>query len=930
MKTRVISTWMCAIIMITGVEASSYAVTPENFTQVVYSDGQQYTLRLTRESLRGPDFNVKIQQDSGAFADYDAGEVRTYLGTVDEDPFANVAGYLQSNGVFRSVVYFDRGVTEYYEGSTKVGGNGTQSFSVRWPTTPTVSAGHGGTTMYEYQVGIDIDYTTFSQIYNSSYSRTMENVEYCMAELAAIHMRDAILKPVIGKVVIRASASQTPYDLSAGNSNLTRISGAWSEDMGYCFKVGLMLPSYGGGVAYLGGSYSVNSTKSNGQFVTTWRHEIGHNWGIADYEANNPEGPTLMCGNQRGRYCGPGVQDMLNHRDSRIGTKLYSVGTYATVNLPPYAALDTVEMTSTPNISKSITFDPIANDHDGNGHSLSIASVDSTTNRGGTVTISSGTGPNGRDELIYTAPANAEGLDWFYYVCEDSSGQKASGLVVVKLNVIIPPMWTVETDADTFVEGHYDNDNFGSAGYIVIKRSTAGATTSWTRTGWVHFDISGKQLASNARLTFTRNSGDSGGTVNVWGVKDGRPGDELGTDWSEGSITGSNAPLKPDFAEDENTTLVGSFAISPSETFTIQTPELAEFLAANTNGEVTFLLARNPNDGNFAIKSRESGFGATLSVAKQPAQDTYVRGGSYANDNFGAENSMKVKLDSYDTYVRNSYFSFDYANAGSGSIENATLTLMPTSVQGSRTLRLQLLDDADDGWDESSITWNSAPASTGGSIYIYSSSLRAGQPYTVDVTQLLNQSINQNTVASFRLDTITSAQTGVNQFATKEYSDPAWHPRLNVTMSDPAPSAPGGLFAVNGNGFVKLEWDESQDQTISQYRVYRAERSNAAYELVGISVGTNFTDNQVVNETTYYYVVTAVDSNGDESAYSIEVSATPGLVADINLDGRVDYADYSLLIGNWQSSGAGDIYPAGGDNIVDFDDLRWFAEEWLN
>jgi fibronectin type 3 domain-containing protein len=35
----------------------------------------------------------------------------------------------------------------------------------------------------------------------------------------------------------------------------------------------------------------------------------------------------------------------------------------------------------------------------------------------------------------------------------------------------------------------------------------------------------------------------------------------------------------------------------------------------------------------------------------------------------------------------------------------------------------------------------------------------------------------------------------------------------------------------------------------------------------------NYTDSTVVSGTTYYYVVTAVDSSGTESVYSNEVSA---------------------------------------------------------
>ncbi len=62
------------------------------------------------------------------------------------------------------------------------------------------------------------------------------------------------------------------------------------------------------------------------------------------------------------------------------------------------------------------TLDVIANDFDLGGLDLTIESFDATSALGGMISLSAGTGPEGRDELIYTAPASSFGDDSFDYV----------------------------------------------------------------------------------------------------------------------------------------------------------------------------------------------------------------------------------------------------------------------------------------------------------------------------------------------------------------------------------------------------------------------------------------------------------------------------------------------------------------------------------
>ena len=73
---------------------------------------------------------------------------------------------------------------------------------------------------------------------------------------------------------------------------------------------------------------------------------------------------------------------------------------------------------------------------------------------------------------------------------------------------------------------------------------------------------------------------------------------------------------------------------------------------------------------------------------------------------------------------------------------------------------------------------------------------------------------------------------------------------------------------------VALSWTASTS-TVSGYNVYRSTTSGSGYAKLNGSLvaNVNYTDSTVSNGTTYYYVTTAVDSSGNESAYSNEASA---------------------------------------------------------
>src|SRR5215813_9553382 len=87
------------------------------------------------------------------------------------------------------------------------------------------------------------------------------------------------------------------------------------------------------------------------------------------------------------------------------------------------------------------------------------------------------------------------------------------------------------------------------------------------------------------------------------------------------------------------------------------------------------------------------------------------------------------------------------------------------------------------------------------------------------------------------------------------------------------PPAPTGLSATPGNAQVTLSWNASSGAT--SYNVKRATTNGGPYTTIASGVtSTNFTNTGLTNGTTYFYVVTAVNSFG-ESGNSNQASATP-------------------------------------------------------
>jgi len=102
----------------------------------------------------------------------------------------------------------------------------------------------------------------------------------------------------------------------------------------------------------------------------------------------------------------------------------------------------------------------------------------------------------------------------------------------------------------------------------------------------------------------------------------------------------------------------------------------------------------------------------------------------------------------------------------------------------------------------------------------------------------------------------------------------------SVTVTSNATGSPATI-TLSGSGVqatthsVALSWTASASSGVAGYNVYRSTTSGTGYSKINGSLVTpvSYTDSTVASSATYYYVTTAVDGSGNESAFSNEAAA---------------------------------------------------------
>jgi endoglucanase len=170
-----------------------------------------------------------------------------------------------------------------------------------------------------------------------------------------------------------------------------------------------------------------------------------------------------------------------------------------------------------------------------------------------------------------------------------------------------------------------------------------------------------------------------------------------------------------------------------------------------------------------------------------------------------------------------------------------------------------------------SLTW---VASTGATSYTVKRSTTSGGSYSdvatgVTSTSYTNTGLTNGTTYYYVVTAVNSAGASGNS------NQASATPQAPVTV----PAAPTNLTATAGNAQISLTWTASAGAT--SYTVKRSTTSGSSYSDVATGViSTSYTNTGLTNGTTYYYVVTAVNTAG-ASGNSNQASATPQAMVTI-------------------------------------------------
>ena len=175
------------------------------------------------------------------------------------------------------------------------------------------------------------------------------------------------------------------------------------------------------------------------------------------------------------------------------------------------------------------------------------------------------------------------------------------------------------------------------------------------------------------------------------------------------------------------------------------------------------------------------------------------------------------------------------------------------------------------------LTGGSTPADPGTPLTFtatVSGSSPTGNVAFYDGTTLLGSTaLNGSYQAAFTTGSLVIGSHGITaQYAGDAANATSASAAVAVAITSKLPTAPTNLLATPANSRVSLAWTAATGAT--SYQVKRSLANGGPYTVIGTPAGVSYTDLTSINGTTYYYVVSAINTAG-ESANSSQVSAIP-------------------------------------------------------
>ena len=266
-------------------------------------------------------------------------------------------------------------------------------------------------------------------------------------------------------------------------------------------------------------------------------------------------------------------------------------------------------------------------------------------------------------------------------------------------------------------------------------------------------------------------------------------------------------------------------------------------VAAADDGEIQLAWAQTPNATVYHVRRALQSVGPYTAVAS-PTGTTYADTG----------------LTDGTTY----FYVVSAQDASGEGPNSAPVSATPAAVPATPAPVTSV--SAVPGNGSVTISW---PASAGATGYVVVRATTSGGPYSTltaaAASPVFDQSVSNGT--TYFYEVVAENASGASSPSVPVSSRP-------TDVVAPA-SIPVGLTGVAGNRQVALTWQASTSAV--GYSVERATESSGPYSVIATAPQAAYTDTSVQNGVPYYYVVSAIGSDGVQSAPSNEITAIPTL-----------------------------------------------------
>jgi len=429
-------------------------------------NGQELLLDLEASSVRAPGFTLQASR-AGQMIDLPTPAVTTHRGQVVEHPGSLVAVSFVASGV-HAVIDPGDGTIWYMQPLSEIDANANPIDHVVYRSDAIKASGHscGGALevpngmkmeapggfdqrancLRQAQIGIDMDFTYYGQ-HGSDPAQCLAYAESIINGMNVIYNRDVNVHFIISASIVRTD--NTLYNSADIGTLLGMIQSEWTNaqrfkprDCAHLFTgqptggvIGLAWVDVVCNFSYEYAVSNIGFTGDLGALIGLVSHEVGHNF-AAGHCDGTPD-CSIMCSGLGG--C---AGNLSAFSENSIPALKYAAARGCLQNIgpaPEQGGPGAIANSYTITANVPTRLDVMSNDSDPNCDPLSFFSFPTTTPAGATLSVSTGTGAGGRDELIYTPRTDASGYDTFLYTIQDTSGAQATARVYMSNQTLRDP-----------------------------------------------------------------------------------------------------------------------------------------------------------------------------------------------------------------------------------------------------------------------------------------------------------------------------------------------------------------------------------------------------------------------------------------------------------------------------------------------------------